>query len=113
MADAANPRKPLDSYVEIRNWAISMRWLCRAAEAAKSLQLPAVDAAVALFEAKVNVGDVALFRDRLEHADDYAAGLGRNYKRWPDVDFDGWTAAAQALRAAIEQELRPAPKPKT
>jgi hypothetical protein len=98
---------PLDSYVELGLWAFSMRMLIRVARAAKSLGLPAADAAVAAFEAAVNVEELTYFRDVLEHADEYAAGVGRHKVRGTNVDFDGWTAAAAKLYADLHEAIRP------
>ncbi len=98
---------PLDSYVELGLWAFSMRMLIRVARAAKSLGLPAAAAAVAAFEAAVDVKELTYFRDVLEHADEYAAGVGRHKVRGTNVDFDGWTAAAAKLRADLREAIRP------
>ncbi len=109
MAGTPNAHKQLDSYVEILSWATAMRQMCRVAAAARLLSQPALDAAVGAFEQVVKCREVADFRDRLEHADEYAAGRGRNRRTWLDTDFEGWTLAAQKLRRDISQALNRGP----
>jgi hydroxypyruvate isomerase len=96
-----------DSYVEAELWAISVRMLWRVAEAAKHLGEPALNEAVAEFEAVVNVDDLKHLRDQFEHADEYAVGLGRRPLRHMSVDIDQWSAAAQELRIRLLRTLRP------
>lgn len=92
---------PWDQYVAVELWAISMRQLIRVAESAKGLGDPRVTAAVAAFEARVDVGALIDVRDTFVHADEYAAGVGRKPIRALQVDIDPWTCAALDFRKAI------------
>lgn len=106
-ATLGKPSELWDSYVEAELWAISVRMLWRVAEAAKRIGEPGLSAAVAEFEAVVNVGDLKHLRDQFEHADEYAAGVGRRPLRHMSVDIDQWSAAAQVLRIRLLRTLRP------
>lgn len=106
-ATLGNPSELWDSYVEAELWAISVRMFWRVAEAAKHLGEPALNAAVDKFETVVNVDDLKYLRDQFEHADEYAAGVGRRPLRHMSVDIDRWSAASQQLRIRLLRTLRP------
>lgn len=92
---------PWDQLVAVELWAISMRQLMRVTQSAKELGYPQFTAAIAAFEARVDVGALIHVRDTFVHADNYAAGVGRKPIRAPQVDIDPWTQAALDLRKAI------------
>jgi len=104
----ATPR--LDGYVEYLNWITAIRRMCRVAAAAKAYYDPAraglIAAAVDAFEKSVNCRDATHVRDVLEHADDYAAGIGQQKIRFPDIDMDAWTSAVQRFSAELLQALK-------
>lgn len=106
-AMAARPAAAVDSYVELLLWAVAMRMLWRVADAARKLELAAVSKATRAFRLEVNVTDMRLFRDITQHADAYATGAGHQQIRALTVDIDRWTAAAQVLRQALRQAVRP------
>lgn|GEM_PF-3647411 len=106
-ATLGKPAELWDSYVEAELWAISMRMLWRVAEVAKCLGEPTLEAAIAEFQSVVNVDDLKHLRDQFEHADEYAAGVGRRPLRHMSVDIDQWSAAAQELRISLLRTLRP------